>query len=802
MERILRNKEIFEIIPFDTSKPVLFFPIRHHSPICSYHLLRTIEEYQPDCILVEGPKNADRLIPVLTDPQTKPPIAFYYYYKDSQKLISDDADDYKCYYPFLSCSPEYNALLAAAKKNIDCGFIDLPYGEILVNTAENKGLRTEREIQSYNDDYYLSQGKFFELLGEKTGLRGFEEFWEKFFEIDGLSISTEDFAARMLSYCYLTRINTPQEEIKKDGCLIRESFMAENIFEAMKTHKRVLVVTGGFHTAGLNELVNSIILPQKVKLHNFGESIQNVYAMTYSFEAADALNGYSSGMQNPGFYDSVWNKTKEKMTAYEPLDNVFETTVMDTLFKCAKESNKAGILITMADISSAVTMYRGLAAIRNKKSAGLYELYDCVQSCFIKGEVNLSSRLPLEILSKIATGNEIGKLSDKAEKIPLLADFEMLAEKYRLKINNITEQRTELDIFSKPSHMEQSRFFYRMNFLETGFARRIKGADLINNTDRSRIREEWAYKRTAMTDAALIDYGAYGGTVEEVCTINAARRLRDEQRSSDAAKIYVECFLMGIDVTDNFGGRMSEIIIDDGDFFSIGKAVYYFNMLYSLRKMYNEENISTEIFLRKCFSKIITMLPSMINAKPEYSDECIKICKMLYNLVSGEILSSEYDVLIETFETMIYKTNPEPSIYGAVLGLLYGSDSDYKTKIKYAAEGYLSGSDEMKKQGASFLRGLFVTARDIVLVGNEFIKITDDLLKSLTMEDFIEVLPELRLSFSYFNPYEIDSIAEKAAALYNKSKDEIKNKLEIYSEIYTTGINLDKEIQSEMEMKS
>ena len=150
MERILRHKEIFEIIPFDYSQKILYFPVRHHSPVCSYHLLRVIEAYKPDCILVEGPQNSDKLIPILTHEETRLPIAFYYYYKDTQKLINEDAEDYKCYYPFLNTSPEYNALLQARKKNIDCGFIDLPYGEILIHTEKNKGILNEKEVNSYN----------------------------------------------------------------------------------------------------------------------------------------------------------------------------------------------------------------------------------------------------------------------------------------------------------------------------------------------------------------------------------------------------------------------------------------------------------------------------------------------------------------------------------------------------------------------------------------------------------------------------------------------------------------------------
>lgn len=799
MDGILRNKEIFKIIPFDEFQNILFFPVRHHSPACSYHLLRTIESYEPDCILVEGPCNADRLIPVLTDENTVLPVAFYYFYKDSAKLVSEEGEDYKCYYPFLNSSPEYNALKEAKKRKIDCGFIDLPYGEILIHTAENKGIRTEAEIQSYNDDRYLSENEYFKALCEKTGMRNFEEFWETYFETDGLYYSTEEFVARVHTYCYLTRENTPVKEMQEDGCLVRERFMAENIIKATETRKRVLVVTGGFHSFGLYSLVNGLRDSDKLRLHHFDEKTQNVYAMAYSFEAADALNGYSSGMQNPGFYDNIWQKIGCGAASDGDISGVYKNTATDCLLRCAKRSSKAGLLITMSDIASAVNMMEGLAALRNKKEPGLYELYDSVKSCFIKGELNGASNIPLRILSEIATGNEIGKLCSTAEKIPLLRNFEELAEKYRLKIDTIIEQKTELDIFSKKKHLAVSQFFYRMNFLETGFAKRVKGADIINNTDRSRIREIWTYKRNAAVDASLIDSSAYGGTIEEACTVTAARRIKEAQKSETAAKLYVECFLMGIDITESFGAKMNDIIINDGDFFSVGRAVYYFNMLHSLCIAYGKSSDTADYFLKKCFGKIITMLSAMINISSDYSTECIRICKMLYNIACDSLMNSEYDVLMETLKEMSEKDNPEPALYGAVLGLLYGSAPGFKEKIKSAFSGYLSGTAEMKKQGAVFLRGLFNTARDIVLVGNEFVIITDELIKSFSMEEFIEILPELRLAFSYFTPSETDSIARKAAELYGVDSGEIRRSFELYDELFAAGERLEAEILKETE---
>ncbi len=56
--------------------------------------------------MIEGPKNAEELIPALVHEETKAPIALYYYYKDSKGLLSEEKGDYRCYYPFLDYSPE------------------------------------------------------------------------------------------------------------------------------------------------------------------------------------------------------------------------------------------------------------------------------------------------------------------------------------------------------------------------------------------------------------------------------------------------------------------------------------------------------------------------------------------------------------------------------------------------------------------------------------------------------------------------------------------------------------------------
>ena len=107
MDTLLRGEAPSEVIPFSLDAPVLYYPVRHHSPACAWHLERVIQRYSPDCILVEGPENANDLIPVLTHPDTKAPVALYYAYRDDAGLLGPEhgEESFRCYYPFLDHSP-------------------------------------------------------------------------------------------------------------------------------------------------------------------------------------------------------------------------------------------------------------------------------------------------------------------------------------------------------------------------------------------------------------------------------------------------------------------------------------------------------------------------------------------------------------------------------------------------------------------------------------------------------------------------------------------------------------------------
>src|SRR4051794_39696659 len=116
------------------ASPVHVFGIRHHGPGSARSLLRALEELQPDALLVEGPPDADSMLPLLTHEEMRPPVALLVYARDEPKRAG--------YYPFAEFSPEWQALRFGLTYGVPTRFMDLPQFHSL---ALAKELEKERE---------------------------------------------------------------------------------------------------------------------------------------------------------------------------------------------------------------------------------------------------------------------------------------------------------------------------------------------------------------------------------------------------------------------------------------------------------------------------------------------------------------------------------------------------------------------------------------------------------------------------------------------------------------------------------
>ncbi len=789
MEKILRSKEMAEI---------RLLPIRHHSPACAFHVKKVMESWKPSMVFIEGPDSANSLIPVMIHSNTKAPFAVYYSYHDTTGQISKEKGHYKCYYPFLDYSPELAALREGQRQGSRLSFIDLPYGDILAASKEGKGLLKKEEKSNYNDDYLLSRNEYIRQLCEKTGLRSFEEFWEKYFELNGLLKESDMWFSNLLTYCRFARENTSKEELEEEGCLAREAYMAQAILDQIKTLKpdslfRVLVVTGGFHTPALQELLEESKTEtekaaEKKSIKRVPKKDQGVYLMPYSMEAADALNGYASGMPFPEFYQKIWEGIKEPLP--------YRRAVLDLIVSSGKEIRKKEGLLSTYDEICACQMAEGLAELRGKREPGAYELLDAVLSSYVKGEYNIATDTPIRILRKQMTGSRMGSLCEDADVPPIVQDFEAQCKKFLLKTRSTVETETTLSIFSSTRHRQISMFFYQMVFLGTAFVKKVKGPNLQLKKDKNLMREVWKYKWNIQVHAALIDVSVHGATVEEAAISLVKENLKGEMGAGKSAVLLTQVFEMGLKEQLPFVyDRVYEFLLNDTDFYSIAEALKSFLMMKELGSLYETE-LKFDSLIHISVQKLITLLPSMTQIKEEDLGACMDVLKLLYQITGrngedGEEFLAERDGYIQALEKMIQDTQIQAGLNECIYGILYGSGQKELREVELVCRGYLTGTREQMMKTALFFRGLFCTARDLVFIGGKFLEILDGFFGQVEEAEFMELLPELRMAFAYFIPREIDRIAEMAAGLHGKKGKEILEMEQVLPEWYGYGKEVD-----------
>jgi len=797
---------------------IRLLPIRHHSPACAYHVGKVIKDWKPSLILIEGPDNANSLISIMVHNETKAPFAIYYSYYDSTGQISEEKEHYKCYYPFLDYSPELEALREGTKQGIPVSFIDLPYGDILAASEGGKGLLKEEEKNNYNDDYLLSRNQYIEQLCEKTGLRSFDEFWEKYFELNGLFTESDTWFSNLLAHCNLARENTPKEVLKEEGCLARETYMAAQILKQVKKKpaktdsegqqgqsetdfSRILVVTGGFHTPALKELLEkkSEKKTTKEKDKKVPEKDQGVYLMPYSMEAADALNGYASGMPFPGFYQKIWEGISET-------EHPYQRAVLDMLVSVGKETRKKEGYLSTYDEICACQMAEGLASLRGKPEPGAWELFDSILSSYIKGEYNLATDTPIRILRKRMTGNTMGKLCKEADVPPIIHDFTAQCKKFGLKTNSTLETEVTLSIFSSKRHRQISMFFNQMTFLQTAFAKKVKGPNLQLKKDKNLMREIWKYKWNTQVNAALIDVSVHGATLEEAAISLVKAELKKEMGAGKSALLLTHVFEMGLKeqlvlVYD----RVYELILKDTDFYSIAEALKSLMMMEELGTLYQSE-LEFGRLLHVGVRKLIALLPSMTQIKDEDLNHCMNALKLLYQItgrkgVDEEEYALERESYYEALEKMQQDQQIQAGLNGCIHGILYGSGREDLNMVEIESRGYLSGTREQLLKTATFFRGLFYTARDLVFIGGQFLGMLDEFFGQVKEEEFMELLPELRMAFTYFTPREIDKIAGMAAGLHGKKREDIMERSEVLPDWYAYGKTLDEYVRMKINNK-
>lgn len=772
---------------------IMFFPIRHHSPACSYHLKNIIENFKPDAILIEGPSDCNNLMEYMVEDDTKAPFCIYSSY------IDNDDEKYRCYYPFLDYSPEFAAIKEAYNRNIYCGFIDMPYASMIENSEfktdneendnedkNNDDIKRKKLISVYDDDdSKFNVNTYTVELTKKAGLRSFAELWERDFEINGILKNSVDFIRSVYALGYYMRL-IEDEDLETRN---REYVMAKNIYEALEKYNKVLVITGSFHTKGIIDKLKDYKTIDKecksLKKHIVSNSSN--YLIPYSFEDADSRRGYMAGIEFPAFYDFVY---KQLESSKKNLNEAFLNVVQSFIIKAAG-IDRYNHNVTIPDCINAYYMAVNLAKLRGKKSAGVYELIDSAKSAFVKGEISLENTSNLDLMLKLLSGISNGQVSSKSIIPPVVIDFRNKCKEYRIKTDKSEEAEAVLEILKNKNHFEKSKFFHQMHFLNVGFCKLIRGPDYVNKVNKNLARETWKYEYKTSVEALLIDKSVYGVTIEELASSIIIEKLNSNLDAKEVSKLMIEANVMGLYgfLINNYS-VIEKTIFNDSNFISLCSCLN--NLSYLANMEIINDNLSKdreslfgnydilpliENIARQVFVLSVVNMDSMKNLKDDEALKNSHYIKDLYSFTLEHPNWCDADIFNDKIDSMIDNTFGSSHIYAVCLAVKYKSGRFTAEEFSNIISSFLESSSA--DVIAYFLAGIFLAARDILFINNAIINSVDDMLKKLDEDKFIEILPNLRYAFTNLSPLEIDRMSEIIAYMYGTKVNNIMNNADI-----------------------
>lgn len=767
----------------------IYFPIRHHSPACAWHLARLIRNARPAVILVEGPASFDPLIPTILHPDTKPPVAIYTHFIDLGRKLYKPAEGepdlgparFAAYYPFCDYSPELVALRVGQEIGARLRFIDLDYSEqILAEHVGDKAL-TKPRIESLMEESHLQRSQYLNALAQRSGCRDFNELWDHLFESNFESRATEKFMRELAGYCFFARRDVNAELLKADSSIAREQSMAAKIAEdlsANQTGRPVLVVTGGFHTVVLPSLVQT--KPRRTDQRTVSPDSTQQALIRYSFEQLDALNGYASGMPSPDYYNQLWRKFADQ--SVDPYGDI-ATEILVEIGSLTRKRDLQNALST-ADEIAALQQARLLASLRGHGGPTREDLLDGVRSCFVKGSMDAEGTVLMGILAHVLTGKDIGNVPASAGVPPIVASFRKEAERARLNISDSLKKRISLEIYRRENHRRTSHFLHCLNFLQVPFAGMVGGPDFVRGTGLERIHEHWQYAWSPMTEGALVNAAVYGSTIEEAAT----NRLReaighlDQEGKGRSANAAVSMLIMACRMgLHGHTGQLIRLIAatigEEPSFVGAVSAANQLLLLWQSREPLEAHSLpEVPALLQAAYQRACYLLPALVQCPEEELSATLESFTSVRELLAAAESSNELldqELFWEAANRVLLAQNHAHPTYGtisgAIAGLLFSAGRIDQEQLDELVIGYLRGiSDSQRRVG--FLRGLLKTCREAAWQNPQLIESLDEIIGGWDEKEFITSLPNLRLALAELTPRETDKVASRVASLYGETQ--------------------------------
>ncbi len=550
------------------------FGVRHLSPMGAWQLRRYLDRVRPEVVLIEGLTDAAGLIPDITRPQTRPPIAILAY-TDSQPIRT-------LVYPLASYSPEYQALLWAKENGAEVDFIDLPSdiflglqeqeAEIRRGAGVGAGEHAEGEAdQSAADNPAARETRrsLYERVAALAGEDDYDTYWERNYEHND-----SDDGYRRASYEFGVALRELEEDLPRWRAenIVREAFMRRRIAETIAAGtkpEKIVAVVGAFHASVLSGDLPAMTDSELKKLRRRPSKLT---LMPYSYFKLSSQSGYGAGNQAPHYFELLWRALQSHDLPALP---------MHYLTLVARNLREAGTHRSTAEVIEGVRLARTLSAMKNGIAPTLADLRDAAVTLIGQGELSNIR----EALARVDIGTAIGTLPQGVSQTSIQADFERELSRLKLvKYRTTVRQDVSLDLRENRRvkgeeaaflDLHRSSFFHRLRVLEIGFASPARVKQQSANW-----AEVWQVQWTPESEIALVEAVLLGETVELATAFKFNQQL-EKCHSIDAAAALVKdaCQCGLLQSMEAARARLQALSAVSTEFVAIARATYQLSLV-------------------------------------------------------------------------------------------------------------------------------------------------------------------------------------------------------------------------------
>ncbi|MEV6545148.1 DUF5682 family protein [Streptomyces sp. NPDC051665] len=511
----------------------LLLGVRHHGPGSARAVRAALDAARPRVVLIEGPPEADVLIPLAADDDMRPPVA----------LLGHAVDEpgRSAFWPLAEFSPEWVAIRWALEHEVPARFIDLPAAHTLAwgkgdaegeltaeeqppdptaetSTAETPAAETPSSESPSAPETSGSDLRVDPLavLAEAAGYDDPERWWEDVVEHRGVG-ERDAFAPFTALEEAMGALRETYGVGGHERDLVREAYMRLQVRAAQREFEDdVAVVCGAWHVPALRQ--KTAVAADRALLKGLPKVKVDLTWVPWTHRRLSRASGYGAGIDSPGWYGHLFGAPDRPVERW--------MTKVAGLFR---EEDR---IVSPAHVIEAVRLAETLAVMRGRPLPGLGETTDAVRAVMCEG-----SDIPLALVrDRLVVGDVLGEVPPGAPAVPLQRDLDRSQRKLRIKPEAL-ERELELDL-RKETDAGRSRLLHRLRLLGIEW-----GEPTASRGSTGTFRETWRLRWEPELAVRVAEAGVWGTTVLAAATAKAEADAIGAQSLADVTALAEHCLL-------------------------------------------------------------------------------------------------------------------------------------------------------------------------------------------------------------------------------------------------------------------